>query len=236
MLIEVRIVKNIKVLIVDDEENIISFLKMGLEADGFKVFTADNGNTAVELAINIKPDIIILDVMLPELNGYEVCAKIKERIHTNIIMLTARDDIDDRIKGLEIGADDYMIKPFSYRELVARINARLRDKKENPIVLNKINKIGEFLVNKDGHEIKYQDRVLELSLTEYKLLICLLEHKGIVLSKSTILDRVWGYDFYGDENVVEVYIRYLRNKLGDREHKIIQTIRGAGYKVNINVD
>lgn len=222
---------DIKILIVDDEEGIINFLKMGLESDGFQVYTADNGKSAVSMASEIKPDIIVLDVMLPEMNGYECCKEIKKLIDTNIIMLTARDDIDDRVKGLDIGADDYMVKPFSYRELVARINARLRNNKK---LDNGIQKIGEFIFNSGAHEIKYKDRILELSPTEYKLLEYLLENKGLVLSKAKILDKVWGYDFYGDENVVEVYIRYLRNKINDSEHKIIQTVRGAGYKVVVN--
>lgn len=226
---------DIRVLVVDDEENIINFLRMGLEAEGFKVYSADNGRLAVNMAMEIKPHIVILDVMLPELNGYEACIEIKKNIDTSIIMLTAREEIDDKVKGLDLGADDYMVKPFSYRELVARIKARLRnnrsdDKKDN---IEEIT-IGKFSMNHHAHEIKYKGNLLELSPTEYKLLKYLLDNRQIVLSKSKILDNVWGYDFYGDENVVEVYIRYLRSKIGDKNYKIIQTVRGVGYKVNID--
>lgn len=226
--------QNIKVLVVDDEENILNFLKMGLEAEGFNVFCAEDGKTAIKMAKEIEPQIIILDIMLPEINGYEACVEIKKFTDTPIIMLTARDDINDRVKGLDLGADDYMIKPFSYRELVARIKARLRNSSNNTKTENKEINLGKFSIDEDAYEIKYDDRLLELSPTEYKLLKYLLDNKGIVLSKLKILDNVWGYDFYGDENIVEVYIRYLRNKIGDDEHKIIQTVRGAGYKVNTN--
>lgn len=230
---------DISVLIVDDEENIINFLRMGLEAEGFKVYSAEDGITAVKMAKEIKPQIIVLDIMLPGLSGYEVCKEIKKHINTSIIMLTARDDIDDRVKGLEIGADDYMIKPFSYRELVARIKVRIRNNRENrkEIINTKGNLVlGAFAINDGAHEIRYKDELLELSPTEYKLLKYLLDNNGLVLSKTKILDKVWGYDFYGDENIVEVYIRYLRNKIGDKNYKVIQTIRGAGYKVNIDED
>lgn len=226
--------KNINVLVVDDEESILNFLKMGLEAEGFIVHCAQDGINAVNMARELKPDIIILDIMLPGINGYEACIEIKKFTDTPIIMLTARDDVDHRVKGLDIGADDYMSKPFSYRELVARIRARIRDNnKKSYLEDNEIN-LGNFSVNQEAYEIKYKGNIVELSPTEYKLLKYLLDNKGIVLSKSKILDNVWGYDFYGDENVVEVYIRYLRNKIGDKNFKIIQTVRGAGYKVNID--
>lgn len=226
--------KNINVLVVDDEESILNFLKMGLEAEGFIVHCAEDGINAVNMARELKPDIIILDIMLPGINGYEACIEIKKFTDTPIIMLTARDDVDHRVKGLDIGADDYMSKPFSYRELVARIRARIRNNnKKSYLEENEIN-LGNFSVNQEAYEIKYKGNIIELSPTEYKLLKYLLDNKGIVLSKSKILDNVWGYDFYGDENVVEVYIRYLRNKIGDKNFKIIQTVRGAGYKVNID--
>lgn len=226
--------KNINVLVVDDEESILNFLKMGLEAEGFIVYCAEDGINAVNMARELKPDIIILDIMIPGINGYEACIEIKKFTDTPIIMLTARDDVDHRVKGLDIGADDYMSKPFSYRELVARIRARIRNNnKKSYLEENEIN-LGNFSVNQEAYEIKYKGNIIELSPTEYKLLKYLLDNKGIVLSKSKILDNVWGYDFYGDENVVEVYIRYLRNKIGDKNFKIIQTVRGAGYKVNID--
>ena len=206
---------------------------MGLESDGFKVHSAYDGKTAVEMAKTIQPDIVILDVMLPEMDGYEVCEAIKKQVNTSIIMLTAREDIDDRIKGLDLGADDYMVKPFSYRELLARMRARLRNKEENKIQLVQETSLGVFKVDEAAHEISYQGKILSLSVTEYNLLKFLLENRGNVLQKSKILDQVWGYDFFGDDNVVEVYIRYLRTKLEDKEHKVIQTVRGVGYKINV---
>lgn len=228
--------EEIKILVVDDEENIINFLTMGLEAEGYKVYSAEDGKKAVQMAKDLEPHIVILDIMLPELDGYQACKQIKKSIETSIIMLTAREDIDDRIKGLDLGADDYMIKPFSYRELVARIRARLRNKQSTMQKLQEEVSLGSFQLSESAHEIKYKGKLMELSPTEYKLLQYLLENKGIVLSKPKILDNVWGYDFYGDENVVEVYIRYLRNKLGDQDHKVIVTVRGVGYKVNVDGD
>lgn len=219
--------KDINILIVDDEESITEFIKMGLEDEGYSVNTAYNGIDAVSKALEINPELIILDVMMPGMNGYEVCSKIKKSIKTSIIMLTAKDDIDDRVLGLNLGADDYMVKPFSFKELLARINARLRS------VLPDTSKItvGTFTINDGAHEISFNSEVLNLSPTEYNLLKYLLTNNGLVLSKSVILEKVWGYDFNGEENIVEVYIRYLRDKLGDKNHSIIRTIRGVGYKV-----
>lgn len=217
-----------KILVVDDEESIVSFIKIGLEELGYDVHCAYDGKTAIDLAIKIRPDILILDIMLPKINGYEVCAKIKEYIDTSIIMLTARYEIDDKVEGLNSGADDYMVKPFSFKELVARINVRLRGKKQE---ISKSNQIGKFTLNDGAHEITYKDNQLELSPTEYKLLRYLLINNNLTLSKSKILDEVWGFDFFGDQNVVEVYIRYLRRKIDDKKHEVIQTIRGVGYKI-----
>lgn len=224
------ILKNekINILVVDDEESITEFIKMGLEAEGFNVYTAYDGNEAVEIANRIKPHIVILDVMLPGMNGFTVCSKIKSVIKTSIIMLTAKDEVDDRVKGLELGADDYMVKPFSFKELLARINVRLRNTVEE---FSDVIQMGDFLVNDGAHEILYNGKLLELSPTEYNLLKYLLSNSGIALSKSSILEKVWGYDFNGEENIVEVYVRYLREKLGDKEHSIVKTVRGVGYKV-----
>ena len=223
--------EQINILIVDDEESIIEFIKMGLEAEGYVVHTASNGNDAVYLAKEIKPEIVILDIMLPGMNGYEVCFEIKKNIKTSIIMLTAKHDIDARVRGLNIGADDYMSKPFSFKELVARINARLRNSFPE---LDDIRTIGCFVINDGAHEITMKDKLLSLSPTEYNLLKYLLFNNGLALSKRTILEQVWGFDFNGEENIVEVYVRYLRDKIGDANHCIICTIRGVGYKVVLN--
>lgn len=220
--------KQINILIVDDEESIVEFIKMGLEAEGFSVHTAFDGNEAISLARELNPHIVILDIMLPGINGYEVCSEIKRSIKTSIIMLTARDDIDDRVKGLNLGADDYMVKPFSFKELLARINARLRN--SFPDLTGIIN-VGDFNIDDGAHEISFHGKHLELTPTEYNLLKYLLINNGLVLSKSTILEKVWGFDFNGEVNIVEVYIRYLRDKIEDKEHNIIRTVRGVGYKV-----
>lgn len=220
--------EQINILVVDDEESIIEFIKMGLEAEGYKVYTAFDGIEAIKLSREINPHIVILDIMLPGMDGYEVCSQIKKSIKTSIIMLTARDDIDDKVKGLDLGADDYMSKPFSFKELLARINARLRNIMTES---NEISSIGNFTIDDGAHEILYNNTFLELSPTEYNLLKYLLQNNGLVLSKSKILEKVWGYDFNGEENIVEVYIRYLRDKIGDTNHSIIRTVRGVGYKI-----
>jgi len=220
--------EKINILVVDDEKSIVDFIKMGLEAEGYSVYEAYDGREAIEVANKVKPHIVILDLMIPEIDGYEVCSRIKKSIKTSIIMLTARDEIDDRVRGLDIGADDYMSKPFSFKELLARINARLRNSFPE---LNDVIHIGEFVIDDGAHEFIYQGKIVSLSPTQYNLLRFLLLNNGLALSKSLILEKVWGYDFNGEENIVEVYIRYLRDKIDDKDHNIIRTVRGVGYKM-----
>lgn len=220
--------EQIKILVVDDEKSIVDFIKMGLEVEGYNVYSALDGTEAVELAKIINPHIVILDIMLPGMNGYEVCSRLKKSIKTSIIMLTARDDVDDKVKGLDIGADDYMAKPFSFKELLARINARVRNSFPE---LSDVNHIGDFSIDDGAHEITYCGKILDLPPTQYNLLRFLLMNNGMALSKSLILEKVWGYDFNGEDNIVEVYIRYLRDKIEDKDHNIIKTVRGVGYKV-----
>lgn len=220
--------EQITILVVDDEKSIVDFVKMGLEAEGYIVYSAFDGNEAIELAQKINPHIIILDVMLPGMDGYEVCSRIKRLMKTSIIMLTARDDVDDKVKGLDTGADDYMAKPFSFKELLARINARIRNSFPE---LNQVISIGEFTIDDGAHEFTYCGNIIDLPPTQYNLLRFLLVNNGTVLSKSLILEKVWGYDFNGEENIVEVYVRYLRDKLDDKEHNIIRTVRGVGYRM-----
>lgn len=220
----------INILVVDDEESIVEFLKMGFEAEGYKVSTAFDGNQALAIAREINPHIIILDIMLPGMNGYEVCVELKRWTKASIIMLTARDMVDDRINGLNIGADDYMVKPFSFDELLARVNARLRN---NLPGMFDILIVGNFRINDGAHEIFFEEKLLELSPKEYNLLKYLLLNHGFVLSKQLILEKVWSDNYTGDDNIIEVYIGYLRTKIGDRTHQIIRTVRGVGYKVII---
>jgi len=222
--------KGIKILLVDDEPHILQFLEMGLIDEGFEVLTAQDGMTAVTLAKQFQPHIAILDIMMPGMDGFEVCRMLKKTENTAIIMLTARDEVDDRVKGLNLGADDYMAKPFSFEELLARIQARIRN--QFPNLLGEL-VIGPFRIDDKRKEILYNQLVLELSPTEYELLRFIVINQGLVLSKTMILDKVWGYDFVGDENIVEVYIRSLRDKLRDKEHRLIRTLRGAGYRVDL---
>ena len=220
--------EQITILVVDDEKSIVDFITMGLEAEGYLVYSAFDGNEAIELAQKINPHIIILDIMLPGMDGYEACSRIKKLIKTSIIMLTARDEVDDKVKGLDTGADDYMAKPFSFKELLARINARIRNSFPE---LNQVISVGDFTIDDSAHEFTYCGNIIDLPPTQYNLLRFLLINNGTVLSKSLILEKVWGYDFNWEENIVEVYVRYLRDKIEDKEHNIIRTVRGVGYKM-----
>ncbi|AWP29650.1 two component transcriptional regulator, winged helix family protein [Paenibacillus vortex V453] len=224
-------VHRIRILLVDDEPHILQFLELGLRNEGFEVRSAPDGEQAVIVASNFEPHVVVLDVMMPGMDGLEVCRRLKEEgKDVAVIMLTAKDEIDDRVKGLTIGADDYMVKPFSFEELLARIQARLRN--QFPSLLGEI-RLGSFTIDDRKKEIAYQGEALELSPTEYKLLKLLVTKHGSVLSKSNILNIVWDYDFGGEDNIVEVYIRSLREKLGDKEHRVIRTLRGAGYRVDL---
>ncbi len=223
-------IKGIKILVVDDEPNILQFLELGLQNEGFEVQCAGDGIAALAHLKQFQPQVVILDVMMPGMDGFEVCRMLKKSENVAVIMLTARDEVDDRVKGLNLGADDYMVKPFSFEELLARIYARLRN--QFPNLFGEV-LIGPFKIDDRRKEIKFKNQVLELSPTEYELLKYLVLNQGLVLSKTTILDKVWGYDFGGEQNIVEVYIRSLRDKLNDKEHQLIRTIRGAGYRVDL---
>lgn len=222
--------KGIKILIVDDEPNILQFLELGLNNEGFEVQTAQDGMTAITLIKTFQPQVVVLDVMMPGMDGFEVCRMLKKSENVAVIMLTARDEVDDRVKGLTIGADDYMVKPFSFEELLARIHARIRN--QFPTLFGEV-VLGPFQIDDRRKEIRLEERLLELSPTEYELLKFMVLNHGLVLSKNLILDRVWGYDFGGEKNIVEVYIRSLRDKLNDKEHQLIKTLRGSGYRVDL---
>jgi len=223
--------KGIKLLLVDDEPNIVQFLELGLTNEGYEVQTANDGMAAIAMAGQFRPHVVILDVMMPGMNGFEVCRMLKKSDNTAIIMLTAKDEVDDRVKGLTLGADDYMMKPFSFEELLARIQARIRN--QFPNLFGEV-VAGLFRIDDRRKEFSFDGRALELSPTEYELLKFLVINQGLVLSKAMILDKVWGYDFGGEENIVEVYIRSLREKLNDREHRRIRTLRGAGYRLDVS--
>ncbi len=226
-----KMTKGVKILLVDDEPHILQFLELGLVNEGFDIRTAPDGLMAVTTAADFQPQVVILDVMMPGMDGFEACRMMRKTgINAAIIMLTAKDEIEDRVKGLGLGADDYLLKPFSFEELLARIHARLRN--QFPSLLGEVNH-GPFRLDDRRKEISYRGQVLELSPTEHELLHYLVINHGIVLSKAKILDSVWGYDFGGEENIVEVYIRSLREKLEDKEHKLIRTLRGSGYRVDL---
>lgn len=222
--------KGIKIMIVDDEPNIVQFLELGLKNEGFEVRSVNDGVSAIGLFRSFQPQVVILDVMMPGTDGFEVCQMLSRRDNVSIIMLTARDEVDDRVKGLMLGADDYMVKPFSFEELLARILARVRN--QFPDLFGEV-EAGPFVIDDRRREIRMEGRVLELTATEYELLKFLVVNHGLVLSKATILDRVWGYDFEGDQNIVEVYVRSLRDKLHDKSHRLIRTLRGSGYRVDL---
>lgn len=224
-------VKGIRILVVDDEPNILQFLELGLSNEGYDVKTVQDGMSAISMMKEYQPHVVILDVMMPGMDGFEVVHMLKKMDQVAVIMLTAKDEVDDRVKGLQLGADDYMVKPFSFVELLARIQARVRN--QFPNLAGEVN-LGAFTIDDRRKEIRKSDQLLELSPTEYELLKFMIMNHGLVLSKSLILDKVWGYDFGGEENIVEVYIRSLRDKLGDREHQLIRTLRGVGYRLDLS--
>ncbi|GED20507.1 response regulator transcription factor [Kurthia gibsonii] len=217
-----------RILAIDDEESITQFLKMGLEAEGYEVITASEGMTGIQLAEKWKPAVAIVDIMMPGMDGYEVCRSLKKYTNCQVILLSAKGEVTDRVTGLNAGADDYMVKPFSFEELIARVQARLRNTpqyEEQPT--------GIFSIDDEQKQITYQGEALTLTRTEYKLLRYFIQHKNKVLSKEAILNAVWGYDYYGNDNVVEAYIKTLRQKLQDPKHQVIQTLRGFGYKLDV---
>ena len=204
-----------------------------LRHHGFEVTAPSGGRTALEAAANVRPDLIVLDVMMPELDGFEVCRRLRaENNHTPILFLTARDSTEDKVRGLTLGGDDYLEKPFSLEELVARVNAVLRRTGASSSPAH-ILEIEDLRLNDEAHIVTKSGSHVHLSPTEYKLLRYLLINKGKALSKLQILDHVWEYDFDGDGGVVETYIGYLRRKLDTTEPKLIHTIRGTGYTIRV---
>ncbi|KIL46299.1 response regulator transcription factor [Jeotgalibacillus campisalis] len=229
-----------KVLVVDDEQSIVTLLKYNLEQAGYEVVTALDGQDGKQKAIEEKPDLIVLDLMLPKMDGIEVCKQLRqEQIQTPIIMLTARDDEFDKVLGLELGADDYMTKPFSPREVVARAKAILRRTKQAEVIApeeadeDHSFKVGDVKVFPDQYEAYYKDKQLDLTPKEFELLLYLVENKGRVLTRDQLLQAVWNYDFAGDTRIVDVHISHIREKIEENTKKplYIKTIRGLGYKM-----
>lgn len=227
--------KNYRVLIVEDERRIARFLQMELEHEGMSTAIEDNGRRAYERIMQENYDLILLDVMLPDMDGFTICCKVRELSQVPIIMLTAKDDIDDKVQGLDIGADDYITKPFATPELLARMRVVLRrqeSKREAREAQEEILSVKNLTMYPARHEVKVDATPVELTKKEYDLLEYLLRNKRTVLTRDQILSNVWDYDYMGDTNVVDVYIRYLRQKLDDRfQEKYIHTMRGVGYVI-----
>ncbi|WZL80054.1 response regulator transcription factor [Vallitaleaceae bacterium 9-2] len=220
-----------KILIVEDEKKISRFLELELRHEEYEVLKAYDGRTGLELALNEAPDLIILDLMLPGMSGIEVCRRLRQaKESVPIIMLTAKDDVSDKVMGLDMGADDYMTKPFAIEELLARIRVAIKRKGAEPAAAAEVLRYQELKVDHIKHQVQYKEDIIELTKKEYELLRYLLENKNIALDREKILEKVWGYDYYGDTNVIDVYIRYLRSKI-DQKYGVdmIKTVRGVGY-------
>jgi two-component system OmpR family response regulator len=217
-----------RLLLVDDEDNLRSMLEAALRHSGFEVHPVANGRDAIAAVPEVQPDLIVLDVMLPDLDGFDVCKRLRSGgDRTPVLFLTARDATEDKVRGLTLGGDDYLVKPFSLEELVARIAAVLRRTGLDPAAEDL--RCEDLVMDDDAHLVTKSGSEVSLSPTEYNLLRYLLVNKGRVVSKAQILDHVWDYDFGGDGGVVETYIGYLRRKLDQSTPRLIQTIRGVGY-------
>ena len=216
------------ILLVEDEAKLAQFIKLELEFEQYQVTLAPDGFTGLSSAREIQPDLILLDWMLPGISGPEICRRLRQTgDRVPIILLTAKDEVSDRVTGLDAGADDYVIKPFSIEELLARIRANLRRDLDEQVDLLQF---GDLSLNRSTREVFRGQRGIELTAKEFDLLEYLLSHPRQVLTRDQILERVWGYDFMGDSNIIEVYVRYLRLKLEQQqEPRLIQTVRGVGY-------
>ena len=221
----VAAVRPFKILIVEDDAQITRVLRLELEHEGYTVDTATDGLAGLEKALK-EPDLIILDVMLPRMDGHEICTRVRAKSRVPIIMLTAKDRIPDRVSGLDLGADDYLTKPFSIEELLARVRARLRERHPKSSVLAAL----DLTMDRDRHEVLRAGKAIALTAKEYALLEYLLLHRNKVHTRDELFNGVWGSDFLGDSNLIDVYIRYLRGKIDDGfDEKLIATVRGVGY-------
>jgi two-component system OmpR family response regulator len=220
----------IRILAVDDEPSLTELLSIALRYEGWDVYTAANGTQAVKTAKEVRPDAIVLDIMLPDFDGLEVMRRVRgEQPHVPVIFLTAKDAVQDRITGLTAGGDDYVTKPFSLEELVARLRGLLRRSGATARHTEAILQVGDLILDEDSHEVTRAGTEIQLTATEFELLRYLMRNPRRVLSKSQILDRVWNYDFGGQANVVELYISYLRKKIDAGREPMIHTMRGSGY-------
>lgn len=230
-----------KVLVVEDEQTILDIVSFNLEKEGFEVLTAMDGDEGMDMALHSNPDLILLDVMLPGIDGFEICKEVRKTSHTPIIMLTAREEEVDKITGLELGADDYITKPFSMKELMARVKANLRRSDFAQIAMDKkteeeedVARFGDLVVDNKCMEVRKNGQVLDITLREYELLKFLSAQPGEVFSREQLLKEVWGYDYYGDVRTVDVTVRRLREKIEEDPGSpaYILTKRGVGYYFN----
>ncbi len=219
------------ILVVDDDPHIIELTTLYLAQEGFRVISALDGAQALQLARQNAPALMVLDLMLPEVDGWEVCRRVRAGSDLPIIMLTARDDDIDKIVGLELGADDYLTKPFNPRELVARVKAILRRSGPRTSITGGARAVGNVVIDPARRTVTVDGRPVELRAKEFDLLLTLAEHEGIVLSREKLLDLVWGFDFYGETRTVDVHVAHLRAKLGEGSTAAIETVWGVGYKL-----
>ncbi len=217
------------ILVVDDEKNIVQLARVYLENEGYRVEAAHDGKQAVEKQKSLKPDLIVLDLMMPEMDGLTVCKEIRKTSNVPVIILTARGDDIDRIVGLEVGADDYMSKPFNPRELVARVKAVLR-RAQGERDIPEVVEAGGLRIDAASREVTLDGQSIQLRAKEFDLLTAFAQHKGTVLDRERLLRMVWGADYYGDSRTIDVHVAWLRDKLGDSKVKI-QTVWGVGYKL-----
>lgn len=219
------------IMVIDDDEKITSMLRRGLAFEGYLVTTAANGLEGLKQMLVTEPQLIILDVMMPHIDGWEVVRRIRESgSEVPILMLTAKDDISDRVKGLDLGADDYLVKPFALEELLARVRVLLRRRTERPEQMNNRLSFEDAILDLDTREVFRNEKLIELTTKEFDLLHLFMQNPKRVLSRDIIMEKIWGYDYSGESNVLEVYIALLRQKTEEFGHKrLIQTVRGAGY-------
>ena len=227
------------VLVIDDEQPIVEILKFNLSKEGYTVLEAYDGAQGLELALTQNPDLILLDVMLPKMDGFEVCRKIREKSSTPIIMLTAKEEEVDKVLGLELGADDYMTKPFSVRELTARVRANLRrttiDKSPSSSEGGAVIVSGDLVINTERYEVKKRDKIIEITLREFELLKFLALQPEKIFTRENLLEKVWGYEYYGDVRTVDVTVRRIREKIEQNPSvpELLATKRGIGYYFNV---
>ena len=219
-----------RVLVVEDESRIAAFIKKGLQEEYYAVDVAEDGESGLDWAISVEYDLIVLDILLPKLDGLQVCRELRNAgIKTPVLMLTARDAIDDRVRGLDSGADDYLVKPFSFKELLARLRALAR---RPPALQGAVLKVADLQVDTVSHTVERGGRRIDLSPKEFSVLEFLLRHQSIVVTRTSIAEHAWDEEFYSESNVVDVYIRNLRRKIDDAHPvKLIHTVRGVGYKI-----